>query len=288
MWRNSLECRARCFSRLTQFWYVACTRARDLLVLPFIPQASKNSWFSSIDLRQNELPEIDLAGLPEPAPRITQLIENKQSPDVFAAERQRVEESVTPIHWRRPSDHDPDRLGDPLECKVVSELVIEHQDVVAAGALRGTILHKLMEELLTGELRSDKQAVVCRADILLAQLASCLSSETSLPAPAEMAETALQALALPEIAALRHILVPEMAVWGARDGLFISGRADALAIGDNRIDVAIDWKSDINPTASVRSAYIEQLQDYLEATGARRGALVFLSLREITWIPPKQ
>ena len=45
-----------------RIWYVACTRARDLLILPYIPQASKDSWFSSINLRQNELPELDLAG----------------------------------------------------------------------------------------------------------------------------------------------------------------------------------------------------------------------------------
>ena len=44
-----------------RIWYVACTRARDLLILPHIPQAAKNSWFSSIDLRQGELPELDIS-----------------------------------------------------------------------------------------------------------------------------------------------------------------------------------------------------------------------------------
>jgi CRISPR-associated exonuclease Cas4 len=29
-----------------RIWYVACTRARDLLILPSIPQAAKDSWFS--------------------------------------------------------------------------------------------------------------------------------------------------------------------------------------------------------------------------------------------------
>src|SRR5712675_1067086 len=44
-----------------RIWYVACTRARDLLILPSIPQAAKGSWFSSINLRQNEIPELDVS-----------------------------------------------------------------------------------------------------------------------------------------------------------------------------------------------------------------------------------
>ena len=32
-----------------RIWYVASTRARDLLILPNIPQAKNNSWFKAID-----------------------------------------------------------------------------------------------------------------------------------------------------------------------------------------------------------------------------------------------
>jgi hypothetical protein len=99
------------------------------------------------------------------------------------------------------------------------------------------------------------------------------------------AETALRTL-VPDIVALKPFLVPEMAIWAARNGYLIAGRADALAIRNDKIDVAIDWKSDINPTASVRAAYAGQLRDYLETTGARRGALVFLSLGEVVWVEP--
>jgi CRISPR-associated exonuclease Cas4 len=48
--------------------------------------------------------------------------------------------------------------------------------------------------------------------------------------------------------------------------------------------VAIDWKSDINPTSAVRNGYAAQLRDYLMATGAERGMLAFLSLGEIAWV----
>jgi CRISPR-associated exonuclease Cas4 len=269
-----------------RIWYVACTRARDLLILPSIPQAAKDSWFSSINLRQNELPELDLSTFPEPSARAATSNRNEQSANVFAAQRRCIDQNATAVVWRRPSDHDPDRLGDPLEGVIVAEAIAEHPDVVGAGAVRGIVLHKLMEELLTGELLGNKEAVAARADVLLSQLVSSVDGKKSLPAPAEMAETALRTLALPEIAALKPYLVPELAVWAARENYFVAGRADAVAIRDNKVDVVIDWKSDVNPAADVRAAYASQLGDYLEVTGARRGALVFLTLGEVVWVKP--
>jgi CRISPR-associated exonuclease Cas4 len=267
-----------------RIWYVACTRARDLLILPSIPQATKSSWFSSINLWQNELAELDLGVFPESTARAIPRIKNEQSADVFTAEQQCIEASMAPTIWHRPSDHDSDHLGDPLESVVVVEAIAEHPGVAGAGALRGIILHKLLEELLTGELSNDREAAVVRTNVLLSQLASTVNEKSSLPSPAEMAETALRALALPEIAALRPYLVPEMAVWAAREAYLVAGRADALAIREGRIEVAIDWKSDVNPTPNIRAAYGGQLRDYLEATGARRGAIVFLTLGEVAWI----
>jgi CRISPR-associated exonuclease Cas4 len=269
-----------------RIWYVACTRARDLLILPSIPQAAKDSWFSSINLRQNEIPETDLSAFPEPTARPAPSSKNEQSADVFAAEQRRIDENATPIVWRRPSDHDPDRLGDPLESVVIAEAVAEHPDIVGAGALRGVILHKLVEELLTGELVSTRKAATARADVLLSQLVIGGGDNGPRPEPLEMAGTALRTLALPEIAVLRPYLVPELAIWAARDTYLVAGRADALAIRENKIDVAIDWKSDMKPTTSIRAAYVGQLRDYLEATGAARGALVFMSLGEVVWIDP--
>jgi CRISPR-associated exonuclease Cas4 len=269
-----------------RIWYVACTRARDLLILPSIPQAAKDSWFSSINLRQNELPELELSAFPKPTTRPAPNSKNEQSADVFAAEQRRIDENAKPILWSRPSDHDPDRLGDPLESVVIAEAIAEHPDIVGAGALRGIILHKLIEELLTGELESTKKAATARADVLLSQLVSGGSDSGPRPEPLEMADTALRTLAMPEIAVLRPYLVPELAIWAARDTYLVAGRADALAIRENKIDIAIDWKSDVKPTMSVRAAYADQLRDYLDATGAARGALVFMSLNEVVWVNP--
>ena len=99
-----------------------------------------------------------------------------------------------------------------------------------------------------------------------------------------MAETALRALALPDIAALRPFLVPELAVSAARGNGLVAGRADAPAIRDGRTEVTIDWKSDVNPTPTVRKSYVAQLRDYLDVTVAPRDALVFLALGEVVWL----
>ncbi|MBZ9887559.1 UvrD-helicase domain-containing protein [Mesorhizobium sp. BR1-1-3] len=269
-----------------RIWYVACTRARDLLILPHIPQASKDSWFSSIDLRQLDIPELDLTSFARremPAPAS---LTNEQSSDIFAAEQRCVEESAPPIVWRRPSEHDADRLGDPLEGVVTSESHIEHFEVAGAGARRGVILHKLMEELLTGELAGELGASVDRARELLNQLVTDVNDDEPQPDPYEMGAVALRGLALPQIAELRPHLVPEIAIWGRDQASLIAGRADALAIIEDRVDAAIDWKSDVHPAPAVREAHMRQLRDYLSATGAVRGAIVYLTIGEITWVVP--
>jgi CRISPR-associated exonuclease Cas4 len=45
-----------------------------------------------------------------------------------------------------------------------------------------------------------------------------------------------------------------------------------------------DWKSDVAPTAADRQAYAGQLLQYVEAVGAPRGAVVYLTLRQLDWI----
>ncbi len=265
-----------------RIWYVACTRARDLLILPNIPQAANASWFKAINLRQRDVPELNLSNLPEtpgtpPAPE-----QNKQSAEIFAAEKEKVAASSPVLVWRRPSDHDPDRLRDAPEQVIVVETIGDRIEAVGAGATRGVILHKLMEELLTGELSESDDELAARAGVLLLQLP--VGDGQIPPDRIEMAKTAQRTWRLPEIQALRPYLVPEIAVWAtAKDGL-VAGRADALAIKGQCVEVVIDWKSDVNVAPTTRAGYVEQLQRYLAATRAERGALVFMTLGEIAWV----
>jgi CRISPR-associated exonuclease Cas4 len=267
-----------------RIWYVACTRARDLLILPNIPQAAKASWFKAIDLRQEDVPELTFSNLPDTLRNDPAHDRNMQTAEVFAAEQEAVAASAPTLVWRRPSDHDPDRPGDARASAVVVETLGERIEVVGAGAMRGVILHKLMEELLTGELSENAGEVLTRAGALLFQLRTGNEDEQILPDPSEMTGTALLTWGLAEIQAIRPYLVPELAVWAASEDGLVAGRADALAVKDSRVDVVIDWKSDVNVTPTVRAGYMQQLQTYLSATGARRGAVVFMSLGEIAWV----
>ena len=268
-----------------RLWYVACTRARDLLIVPQLPGAESNSWSRIMDLGQTRLPELDLNALPEPFVEAVALIRNEQTRKRFDAEAVKVAEASPPLTWRRPSDHDPDRAvvadGPVSDFNETAEVAI----APGAGRLRGIILHKLMEEFLTGELAENDHAVHERARLLLEQLSAVNpDAVASAPDSAEMASTALRTICAPEIAELRAVLVPELAVWSELEGEHVAGRADALAVEQDRVTVVLDWKSDVAPTAQDRAQHAAQLADYRDIVGAKRGAVVYMSTGEMAWL----
>jgi CRISPR-associated exonuclease Cas4 len=167
------------------------------------------------------------------------------------------------------------------------ELPIEAVAVMAGGSLRGIILHKLMEELLTGELDDIMEGVQQRAVDLIGQLAPIHRPSAAL-SPQEIAETALRTLCLPALAN-RDDIVPEVPIYGVLGGdplRFVSGRADAVSYHDGRARIVFDWKSDPEPKPAVRSAYAQQLAIYVDVLGAERGAVVYMTTGEIEWINP--
>ncbi len=267
-----------------RLWYVACTRARDFLILPCLPSADANSWSRIVALDHANLPELDLDLLPESLPGPAATVTNEQTAERFAAQAEAAAAASPALTWRRPSDHDPDRA---LIAEGAVDPTNETAEVViapGAGRLRGVLLHKLMEEFLTGELGEDGESVTARAGDLLRQLVTDEPDVRNLPEPAELAKTALRTLHLPEIAALRPKLVPELAIWSAAEGELLAGRADATAYEGATPAVVLDWKSDVAPTAQNRAQYRGQLQEYMTAIGASRGAVVYMSLSEIAWV----
>jgi hypothetical protein len=52
--------------------------------------------------------------------------------------------------------------------------------------------------------------------------------------------------------------------------------------------VVIDWKSDVDPDETDMRFHAGQLEDYLRATGAARGALVYMTPGFVRWVgvPP--
>ena len=205
--------------------------------------------------------------------------------EVFAEEQSRIERGFPPIAWTKPSESDPDVL--PTQPPNSAEDAPLDAPVLIQGSrLRGVILHKLMEELATGELAAAAGEMRERAHLLCQQLATDVTA-TGKPDPGEMADTALRTFTLPELQPFIQRFVPEVPLYGrttAGADELISGRADAVALADDGDLVVFDWKSDVAPSGRNRLAYREQLGQYLHVLGAQRGAIVYMTSGRIDWI----
>lgn len=151
---------------------------------------------------------------------------------------------------------------------------------IQGGLERGLLLHKLIEEVLTGETQEKPPALTSRAEILVQSLNQPIGKEPSRGInPDELAATVVRALSLPEIAALRPRLLPELPVYafdittGWENVIF--GIADAVALdASGKPHKIVDWKSDINPSAEVIEHYKAQVRSYLHMTDIKNGLIV--------------
>ena len=92
-----------------RLWYVAATRARDLLVLPrHTAKLSDKSWARIVDLDIAALPAINPADLGAEIAPPAALAENTQTRVLFADEAKRISEAAITIQWHRPSLHEAD------------------------------------------------------------------------------------------------------------------------------------------------------------------------------------
>ena len=271
-----------------RLWYVATTRARELLVLPRINVAPAGSaWLSVVGLASDALPALDLDHLPLEMDANEAQTENEQTRTAFAAEAAAIAECAHRIVWRAPSrnedaepvlrEHAPTILatdGDGAPADGTAPAAIQ------GGRERGTILHKLIEEVLTGETAETQPALAARAEALIHALALPVMDDPAQGlSPVELAGCVLRALSLPEVAALRPVLVPELPVYGSittdTHEEATAGIVDAIAFdADGKPDVVIDWKSDVCPSPETLEHYRTQVLAYLEVTGAERGLIV--------------
>jgi hypothetical protein len=107
----------------------------------------------------------------------------------------------------------------------------ETELLVGAGCVRGVLLNKLMEELLTGELREDVSTIAARTRVLMDELAIDAADGTHLPSAEEITATAWRTLQLPEVAPLRPHLVPE---WPTSTPCSPSRRSNGLPLAGRR------------------------------------------------------
>jgi ATP-dependent exoDNAse (exonuclease V) beta subunit len=263
-----------------RLWYVAGTRARDLLLLPrLLCDLPANAWAKAVDLGFSSLSPFDPTSLPPSSLPPVDPGTNTQDRATFETEAALIAARATRIARVTPSRAEADAA--PAEAVVlqVSDLPEAPSAMLPPGGRRrGLVLHKLIEEVLTGETTEDATELATRA----AELSATCEMETEALDPAELAATVLRALALPEIAVLRPRLIPEFAVHasfvGEDEEQVVSGIADAVACpASGNIEVVVDWKSDVVPAAETVEGYRSQVRAYLQATGASRGLIVLMT-----------
>ncbi len=154
---------------------------------------------------------------------------------------------------------------------------------VQGGRERGLIIHKLFEEVLTGEILDEEARLTARARELIGQLglepAGAAATGIS---EQEVARVVVRTLALPEIAGMRGRLVPELPVLASEDvggvEVVTAGIVDALYLDEaGQPRAAIDWKSDVDPDAAAAKQYRGQVKRYLHVTGISEGLIVFVT-----------
>ena len=272
-----------------RLWYVATTRARELLVLPRLDVAPRTSaWLSLIDLALSFLPALDLELHAPEAGAADAAAENEQTREVFAAEAAAIAERHRHIVWRAPS-RDEDTARPVLREEAPTILATDGDGAPADGTAaatiqggreRGTILHKLIEEVLTGETAETLPALVARAETLIHAMGYPVMGDSAQGlAPAELAGCVVRALSLPEVATLRPGLTPEFPVYGSTETdtheEATEGIVDAIAFDeDGAPQVVIDWKSDVAPSPETLEHYRAQVRAYLDMSGAERGMVV--------------
>jgi CRISPR-associated exonuclease Cas4 len=241
-------------------------------------------WEGSPAYGQSELAEIEHPS-PQPAEPLLPSAANDQTAAIFVAELERIDQQNPRIEWHRPSLADVDR---ELLDRATIDIGADEGDsgvgavVVGAGALRGIVLHKLMEELLTEQLPPNLAHLTERASTLSQEAFDAGSLK---PDPLEMATTALRTFSHSELMPYVRKLVPEVPLFGARsETVLVSARADAIAFEVGIAVAAFDWKSDIAPTEDDHDAYASQLLEYLELIGAEKGAVVYMTSGEIRWV----
>ncbi len=284
-----------------RLWYVAATRARQLLVLPRLDVSpSKSAWISLLDLSLAELPAIDPGELPERVPSPAGEAGNAQTREAFAAEAEEILRRQVHLTWLAPSRSE--NTSGPVVVEEEPDIWTDSDDrqpqelppqlAIQGSRERGLILHKLMEEVLTGETFDNLGSLAQRAKELIVQFGRTAVSDAATGLSAEeLASCIDKTLKLDPIAAMRDELIAEFPVFASHtaDGheYATSGIADALTLtSEGKPGTIVDWKSDVAPDALSLEHYRGQVQAYLDMTGAERGMIVLMTRAEIIEVSP--
>jgi ATP-dependent exoDNAse (exonuclease V) beta subunit len=284
-----------------RLWYVAATRARELLVLPRLNvSSSKSAWISLVDLTLADLPALDVSHLPPDLVAEDAGPGNHQTREIFAAEAAAIAARHSSLSWLAPSrDESPAKPvfqaeGASLWAGEAENGAQSFPSVtdIQGSRERGLVLHKLFEEVLTGEVRDDLANLTTRADQLIRLLGYTPGADPATGLSAEeLADCVARTLALPDIVPLRSEFLPEFNLYAVRredsQETATAAIADALTLTrDGRPHIIIDWKSDVAPEPQTIEHYLSQVRAYLDITGAERGMIVFVTSSTIIHVSP--
>lgn len=265
--------------------YVACTRARDLLVVPHYSSALGPCWHTQVNLQLSLIPEFLSIERTDEHIKPAESLRNRQTAEVFRQEAARLVEQTRNIRWIQPSRVDIEDLPQPVPSE---DAFAEQTPEVRGSAVRGRVLHKLMEEILLEETEDDESDIRKRAAKLLRQLEERDCSDASKgPSSQEIASTIRRTLQLPLVTKYREILQPELGVFGLRTDengkcTAVTGIVDAIAEEKNgKLEAIIDWKSDVAALPQTRRHHEAQVREYLSITGAVRGFVVYMTSGDV-------
>lgn len=282
-----------------RLWYVAATRARELLILPrHAERPGVNVWAGLCDFGLENLPAFSCDPAAQAHARAPiAAMQNRQNADVFNAERQQIAAARRAIEWRVPSRHEVSEAAVAAPPEMTTPDAFAEDGVpthvpsaVQGGATRGRVLHKLFEEVLTGETEESLLALRARGAELISELGLEAAADPMFGlAPDELAHCVLASLALPEIRELRPSLMPEFGVWSTEaighGEVVQAGVIDAISFDSaGQPDVVVDWKSDVAPSDGTLAHYCAQVGSYMKMIGAKRGLIVLATSQKTIWI----
>lgn len=286
--------RESAFERM-RIWYVAATRARDLLILPRYSKDWPDTWSSMLDLRFDLQAELDMTAFDSSMPPAAEVARNVVDAEEFRSQQVRVISSAPRLVWTSPSRHEwsPALSNEVTDDELVEAIpLLDPYAGIGGGAERGTILHKLMEEILNGELDDGYNQIHARAAEISAQYAASVGRTIADLFPDELARTVGRTLEIPIVASMRSIIIPELVTAAVShdrgDETVEYGVIDAAAIEQTGLIRAVfDWKSDIRPSASATRGYAKQVGRYIEMNEVKIGYIVYMTTGEVVEVKNK-
>ena len=228
------------------------------------------------------MPALDVAHLPSSIGATNKGERNDQSRESFAAEAAAIIGRQRRLVWLAPSRDEsspgPVLTPEAMEIWATSEASEPDDEVttpsVQGGRERGLILHKLLEEVLTGETADDAAALTGRASVLIGALGRPVADDPATGlSPHELAGCVTRTLVLPEIVELRPTLSPEYPVYAAAEieggEQATAGITDATSFGPDGMPQSrhrLEKRCSAN-TETV-DHYRAQVRNYLDMTGS--------------------